>query len=166
MIVLNALLTPDIGLMFWTIVIFLILLFILRKFAWKPITEALKSREESIEKALNEAKVAREEIAGLKAENEMVMKQAREEREKMLREAREKGEVLMKEARQDADNERKKLLVETREQIKSEKEKAFNELKKDIGMLVIETTEKVIRKELSNKEKHKEFIEENLKDLT
>ncbi len=166
MVLLNALLTPDIGLMFWTVLIFLLLLFILRKFAWKPIVEALKAREESIEKALNEAKIAREEIAGLKAENERIMKEARAEREKMLKEAREKGEQLIREAKQTAENERKKLLAEAHQQVKAEKDKAFQDLKKDITNLVIETAEKILRQELSDKNKYKQYIEENIKNLS
>lgn len=165
MILLSSLLSPDIGLMFWTVLIFVILLFLLGKFGWKPIVQSLKERDESIEKALSEAKSAREEIAGLKAKNEEVLKNAKIERDKMLKEAREKGEAFINEARNEAVEERKRLLNETQGLIRKEKEIAFTELKQDIADLVIETATKVIKKELDNPKKHQEIIENSLKEL-
>lgn len=165
MILLSSLLSPDIGLMFWTILIFAILLFILRKFAWKPITEALKNREESIEKALSEAKIAREEVAGLKAENEKVIKEAKIERDKMLKEAKEKGDAFIQQAKIESEEVRKKMKLETLELLQKEKDIAFKELKQEIAVLVIETATKVIKRELEDPKKQKSFIEDSLKDL-
>ncbi|MEA3495839.1 MAG: F0F1 ATP synthase subunit B [Bacteroidota bacterium] len=165
MILLNALLKPDLGLMFWTMVIFLLLLFILRKYAWKPITEALKAREDSIEKALNEAKNAREEIAELKQQNESFAKEAKLERDKMLKDAKEKSDKIIEASKANSKKEQKKIMSETRELVKKEKDKAFNELKKEIGEIIISTATKVIKKELENPEKQKDIIKESLKDL-
>ena len=118
-------LAPDMGLMFWTLLIFLILLALLRKFAWKPIVSALKEREESIEKALNEARTAREEIENLKLENDKILIQAKLERDAMLRQAKELGDSIINQAKENAQNEGKQILIETRELVKKEKEQAM-----------------------------------------
>jgi F-type H+-transporting ATPase subunit b len=159
-------LAPDIGLMFWTVLIFLILMFLLRKFAWKPIVTALKDREESIEKALNEARTAREEIESLKAENDKILTQAKLERDAMLRQAKELGDSIINQAKENAHKEGKQILAETRELVKKEKEQAMLELKNEIGDLVIKTASKVIRQELKNSDQQKKIIEESLKDLS
>lgn len=165
MILLNALLTPDIGLMFWTLVVFGLLLLILWKFAWKPITHALKAREDSIEKALNEAQTAREEIASLKAENEKIIKEARLERDSILRHAKERGDALINQSREDAQKEGQRIMTETRNMVKKEKEIAFAELKTDLAEMVIDLASKVVLKELAGVAEHKELIEKNLKEL-
>jgi len=159
-------LAPDIGLMFWTLLIFLILLFLLRKFAWKPIVTALKEREESIEKALNEARTAREEIENLKLENDKILTQAKLERDAMLRQAKEFGDSIINQAKENAQKEGKLILAETRELVKREKEQAMQELKNEIGDLVIKTASKVIRQELTSNDQQKKIIEESLKDLS
>lgn len=165
MILLNALLTPDLGLMIWTLVIFSILLIILRKFAWKPITDALKSREESIEKAINEAKTARDEVANLKSENEKIIREAKLERDAIIKEAKERGDAIISEAREDAKREGKRILMETKEMVKKEKEIAFSELKSEIADMVVDLASKVIRTELTDKEKQKVLIEKDLNEL-
>jgi F-type H+-transporting ATPase subunit b len=159
-------LAPDIGLMFWTLLIFLILLFLLRKFAWKPIVTALKEREESIEKALNEARTAREEIENLKLENDKILTQAKIERDAMLRQAKELGDSIVSQAKENAHKEGKQILAETRELVKKEKEQAMLELKNEIGDLVIKTASKVIRQELTGSDQQKKIIEESLKELS
>jgi len=159
-------LAPDIGLMFWTLLIFLILLFLLRKFAWKPIVTALKEREESIEKALNEARTAREEIENLKLENDKILTQAKFDRDAMLRQAKELGDSIINQAKENAQKEGKLILAETRELVKKEKEQAMIELKNEIGDLVIKTASKVIRQELTSNDQQKKIIEESLKDLS
>ena len=159
-------LAPDIGLMFWTLLIFLILLFLLRKFAWKPIVTALKEREESIEKALNEARTAREEIENLKLENDKILTQAKLDRDAMLRQAKELGDSIVNQAKENAHKEGKQILAETRELVKKEKEQAMLELKNEIGDLVIKTASKVIRQELTSTDQQKKIIEESLKDLS
>lgn len=152
--------------MFWTLLIFLILLFLLRKFAWKPIVTALKEREESIEKALNEARTAREEIETLKLENDKILTQAKLERDAMLRQAKELGDSIVNQAKENAHKEGKQILSETRELVKKEKEQAMLELKNEIGDLVIKTASKVIRQELKSNDQQKKIIEESLKDLS
>lgn len=159
-------LAPDMGLMFWTLLIFLILLLLLRKFAWKPIVTALKEREESIEKALNEARTAREEIENLKLENDKILTQAKLDRDAMLRQAKELGDSIINQAKENAQKEGKLILAETRELVKKEKEQAMLELKNEIGDLVIKTASKVIRQELTNNDQQKKIIEESLKDLS
>ena len=165
MILLNALLTPDIGLMFWTLVIFSILLLILRKFAWKPIVNALKSREEGIEKAINEAKTAREEVANLKSENEKILKEARLERDAIIKVAKERGDAIINEAKEDARTESKRIMLETKDMINKEKDIAFSELKSEISGMVIDLASKIIRKELSDSEQQKILIEKDLNEL-
>ena len=159
-------LAPDIGLMFWTLLIFLILLFLLRKFAWKPIVSALNQRDLSIEKALNEARIARDEIENLKLENDKILTQAKLERDAMLRQAKELGDSIISQAKENAQKEGKLILSETRELVKREKEQAMLELKNEIGDLVIKTASKVIRQELTGTDQQKKIIEESLKDLS
>lgn len=159
-------LAPDMGLMFWTLLIFLILLFLLKKFAWKPIVSALKEREESIEKALNEARTAREEIENLKLENDKIITQAKLDRDAMLRQAKELGDSIVNQAKENAQKEGKQILSETRALVKKEKEQAMLELKNEIGDLVIKTASKVIRQELTSNDQQKKIIEESLKDLS
>jgi F-type H+-transporting ATPase subunit b len=159
-------LAPDIGLMFWTLLIFLILLFLLRKFAWKPIVSALNQRDLSIEKALNEARIARDEIENLKLENDKILTQAKLERDAMLRQAKELGDSIVSQAKENAQKEGKLILSETRELVKREKEQAMLELKNEIGDLVIKTASKVIRQELTGTDQQKKIIEESLKDLS
>jgi len=165
MILLNALLTPDLGLMFWTLIIFAILLVILRKFAWRPIVNALKSRDESIEKALNEAKTAREEVDNLKAENEKILKEAKLERDAIIKEAKDRSDAIIGLGREEAKSESKRILLETKEMVKKEKDIAFNELKKDISDIVIELATKIIKKELAGSDEQRALIEKDLKEL-
>jgi F-type H+-transporting ATPase subunit b len=156
---------PDIGLIFWMLVTFSIVLVILRKFAWKPIVNSLKNRENSIDKALNEAKSAREEIANLKAENEKIIQEAKIERDTIIKGAKEKGDEIIKISRSDAEKERKRILEETKNLVRKEKEVAFSEIKSELSEIIIDTASKIIRKELSDKKAHQEIIENNLKDL-
>jgi len=159
-------LAPDIGLMFWTILIFLILLFLLRKFAWKPIVSALKQREASIEKALNEARAARDDIENMKLENDKIITQAKLDRDAIIRQAKELGDSIVNQAKENAQKEGKQILSETRELVKKEKEQAMLQLKTEISDLVIKTATKVIRQELTGTEQQKKIIEESLKDLS
>ncbi len=159
------LVTPSIGLIFWTTVTFLILLFLLGKFAWKPILNAVRSREESIEKALLSAENAREEMARLKSDNEKILKEARAERETILKEAREIRESMITEAKGKASGEADKIIAQAREQIQNEKMRAITELKNLVGTLSIDIAEKILRQELSDEDKQKELVESQLHDL-
>ncbi|MBC8342961.1 MAG: F0F1 ATP synthase subunit B, partial [Bacteroidetes bacterium] len=122
MLILNALLTPNIGLMFWTIVIFLILLFLLKKFAWKPITEMLKSREESIDEALKQAVKAREEVDTLMAKNFELIAEGQKERDTIIKEAKERSDEIVNQAKEDARKEGKRLIDDANEMIKRERQ--------------------------------------------
>ncbi|QTN38218.1 F0F1 ATP synthase subunit B [Cryomorphaceae bacterium] len=160
------LVTPGFGLVFWTTLSFLILLFLLRKFAWKPILTAVNDREQSIEEALTEAQKAREEMANLKADNERILKEARAERDQMLKEAREIRDNMVEESKQKAKDEAEKILVQARETIENEKKAALHDLRNTVGTLAIEVAEKVLRSELTNTDKSKELVDDYLNDIS
>ncbi|MCB0807138.1 MAG: F0F1 ATP synthase subunit B [Bacteroidales bacterium] len=156
---------PGIGLIFWMTLAFGILIFILGKFAWKPIMKGLKEREESIDEALNAAKIAREEMKELKFSNEQLMKEAKEERDSMLRDARKVKESIIDEARDKANEEANRIIENARESIQYEKMAAIHDMKNQLAELSIEIAEKIIRQELTQKGKHKELIDNLLKEI-
>lgn len=145
------LITPSVGLIFWTAVVFIILLVLLRSLAWKPILSAVKEREQSIEDALNAAKKAKEEMALLNAQNEKIMKEARAERDAILKEAREMKENIINEAKNSATVEANKLIENAKAAIQNEKASAMADIKNQVGQLSIEIAEKILTKELSDK---------------
>ena len=152
------LLTPSFGLIFWTALAFIIVLFILRKYAWGPILSSLNEREKSIADSLETAQRVKAEMAQLKNENEELMVKAREERGVMLKEARETKDKIINEAKEQAKLEANKIIVEAQQAIQAQKMAAITEVKNQVGKLVIEVTEKVLRKELNNKEAQEEHI--------
>ena len=156
------LVTPQIGLLFWTVLIFLILVFLLAKFAWKPILNMVEERTKNIEDALNSAENAKKEMVGLKAENEQIMKEARAERDKIVREAREMKDKIIEESKETAKAEADKILAQARKLIDDEKRAAMNELKDQVASLSIEIAEKILTKELSDKKKQAELIDDIL----
>lgn len=156
---------PDFGLVFWMTVSFLIVVFLMRKFAWGPILTMLKERETSIEDALNAAKKAKEEVANMKAENERILQEARNERDKMLKEARDTKDAIVNEARTKAQVEGDRMINIARETINNEKMAAITELKNQVATLSIEIAEKVIRQQLSSDEKQKALVQDLLKDV-
>src|SRR5687767_5178769 len=155
------LLTPSFGLIFWTLLAFLIVFFILRKFAWKPILASLDQREISIADSLETAERVKSEMAQLKNENEELMAKAREERGVMLKEARETKDRIINEAKEQAKTEANKIITEAQQQINAQKMAALNEVKNQVGKLVVEVTEKVLRRELSSQSAQ----EAHIKDL-
>lgn len=159
------LVTPQLGLIFWMVVTFLTALFILKKFAWKPILNALSEREQNIEEALNTARKAKEEMAALKADNEKLIQQARSERDQMLREARDAKDSIIAEAKTKAQAEANKVLTQARETINSEKNAAIAELKNQVAEMSLEIAEKILRHELSNDEKQKMLIQNLIKEV-
>lgn len=159
------LIKPAFGLIFWMSLSFLTLLFILKKFAWKPILDMLHERENNIAEALNTAKKAREEMASLKADNERLINEARLERDKMLREARDTKDAIIAEAKGKAQQEANKILNQTRETIQTEKNAALTELKNLVAGMSIEIAEKILRTELSNDDKQKALVQNMLKDI-
>jgi F-type H+-transporting ATPase subunit b len=156
---------PGLGLIVWTTITFLILLFLLGKFAWKPILNAVKEREESIENALNSAAKAREEMQQLKSDNEKILIEARQERDAMLKEARQIKDQMIAEAKEQASEESQRLIVQAREQIENEKMRAVTDLKNVVGQMSIEIAEKILLKELSDKDKQQELIQNQLNDF-
>jgi F-type H+-transporting ATPase subunit b len=159
------LIQPAIGLIFWMSVSFLLLLFILRKFAWKPILKMLSDRETSIAEALNSARKAKEEMANLKADNERLLNEARAERDRMLKEARDTKDAIVAEAKSKAQAEANKVLQQARETIQTEKLAAITELKNQVATMSIEIAEKILRTELGNDEKQKALVQSLLKDI-
>ena len=144
------LLTPELGLLFWTLLAFLIVFFVLRKFAWGPILNSLDQREKNIAGSLETAERVKREMAQLKSENEELMAKAREERSAMLKEARDTKDRIVAEAKEQAKVEANKIILDAQQQINAQKMAAITDVKNEVGKLVIEVTEKVLRRELSN----------------
>ncbi len=154
----------DPGLIIWTTIIFTLLLIVLKKFAWKPILNAVDERNTSIEEALKAADKAKEEMATLNADNERILIEAKKERDALLKEAREIREGVIAEAKKNATIEADKIIMSAKTQIQNDKMKALVELKNQVAGLSIEMTEKILKRELSDKNKQKELIEEALKN--
>jgi F-type H+-transporting ATPase subunit b len=156
---------PAIGLIFWTVIIFSLLLILLRKFAWKPINNAVKNREDSIRAALEAADKAKEEMEKLTADNEKVMQEARHERDLLMKEARVVKEKIIGEAKQKADVEAKNLIEQARISIQNEKISAINDIKDQVALLSVEIAEKIIREKLANDKDRKDLINKLLDDV-
>jgi F-type H+-transporting ATPase subunit b len=159
------LLTPSFGLIFWTLLAFLIVFFILKKFAWAPILEALGEREKTIADSLATAERVKAEMAQLKSENEALLIQAREERAIMLKEAKETKDKIISEAKEQAKTEANKIFSDANAALENQKMAALTDVKNQIGKMVIEVTEKVIRKQLENKADQETFIRKLADDL-
>lgn len=159
------LVTPAIGLIFWMSVTFFLVMFILKKFAWKPILGALKDREESIEKALQSAENARSEMQKLQSQNEALLAEARTERDKILREAREMKEKMISDAKSMADDEAKKLIARANEEINKQKSAAIEELKKQVATFSVEIAEKIVKRKLESNDEQRALINDYLTDL-
>jgi F-type H+-transporting ATPase subunit b len=142
------LIEPSFGLIFWMTVSFLAVLFILKKFAWKPILGTLHERERTIEDALNEAKKAREEISAMNSRNEELMREAREERELMLKDARDIRDREIATAKSRAKSEADALLARAREDIRNEKNAAITEMKNQVAELSILVAERILKEKL------------------
>lgn len=155
---------PAFGLIFWMFVSFGLILFLLKKFAWKPILEMLDEREKTISDALNSAQKAKEEMTALRAGNEKLLQEARNERDNLLKEAREAKEAIINEAKIKATEASDKILASARENISNEKMAAITELKNYVATLSIEIAEKVLKQELADPNKQKELVQSLLKD--
>jgi F-type H+-transporting ATPase subunit b len=158
------LITPEFGLIFWTGISFLILLFLLRKFAWNPILGAVNTREESIKNALESAEAAKKEMENLTADNEKLLKEARAERDAMMKEARELKTNMIADAKEEAKIEGDKMIINAQAAIQSEKKSAIAEIKSQVASLSLDIAEKVIKDELSNKDKQLKLVETMLDD--
>lgn len=153
-----SLLTPHLGFFVWTIVAFVAVLLLLKKFAWKPILKSLNERESNIANSIAAAEKVKAEMAQMKSENEALLAKAREERAQMLKEARETKDKIINEAKDQAKVEANKIVVEAQAAIETQKMAAITEVKNQIGKLVIEVSEKVLRRELGNKDSQEAHI--------
>lgn len=160
-----GLLTPDFGLFFWTLLAFLLVLFVLGKFAWKPILNSLSERENSIATSLATAEKARLEMASLKSENEALLQKAREERSLMLKEAKDNAEKLIADAQSKAKSEYERIVADAQAAITQQQQAALTEVKNQVGNLVIEVAEKVLRKQLSNKGEQENLIQDLVENV-
>ena len=156
------LLTPGLGLIFWQAVIFLLLVFLLGKFAWRPILDSLRIREESIEEALQAADEAREEMSQLQSENEKLLAEAREERDVLLKEASKIASELKDEAKVDAKKITAKMIEDAKASIISEKNAALKDVRDQVAELSVEIAEKLIRKSLGDDKAQKTLVNEFL----
>ncbi len=161
MVLCNILAAP-LGTIIWTSAAFLVVLFILKKMAWKPILNSLKDREEFIEKSLKSAEDAKEQMGRLKSDNEKLLAEARLEREQIIKEARELKESIISEAKKTATTEGDRLVAGAREEIIKEKAKAMSDIKTQVAALSIDIAEKVLRSELENKGKQEQIVEQHL----
>jgi F-type H+-transporting ATPase subunit b len=159
------LLTPGSGLIIWQLIIFVALVILLGTLAWKPILQSLKEREVSIQSALDSAEKAKQEMASLKADNEKLLKEAREERDKILKEAREAASRLHDQAQQDAKKTADKIIDDARSVIQSEKAAALTEVKTQVAMFSLEIAEKLVKKNLSSDAAQKDLIQGYIKDI-
>ncbi len=154
------------GLFFWQILLFGLLLILLKKFAWKPILDALNEREEGIQNALDEADKARQEMAELKSSNDQIIKEARAERDSLLKDARKVKDQMITEAKDEATLQANKIIEQAKATINQEKLSAIDELKNKVAEWSVEIAEKVIKEELSDKDKQVKLIEKMLDDAT
>ncbi len=157
---LNPLVKPDLGLVIWMTLTFFIVMFVLAKYAWKPILKAVKTREDNIENAISQAAKVQAEMAQLKNDNEALLTKAREERATMLKEAKDIKDKMITDAKDLAKAEANKIIVDAQAAINHQKMAALTDIKNQVGNLVIEVSEKVLRKELSNKAEQENFIKQ------
>lgn len=157
---------PGLGLLFWMTITFSIVLYLLSKFAWKPILKSIKEREDSINNALNAADDARKQMDALKSDNEKLLNEARKERDSMLKEAAEMKNTILSEAKKAADDEFKKKVASASEEIEKQKVMAMNELKTQIASFSVDMAEKILRKKMEDRSQQEAFVNENLKSIT
>ena len=156
---------PDFGLFFWSCIIFALFWILIGRFAFKPIAQALKKREDDIQSALDESVKAREEMAAMKAQNESLLAEARAERSKMLKEAGETKDAIIKEAKAGAKAEASKILENARIEIENQKKAAVNEVKNQAGLMAIEITEKLLKEELKDPASQQKLVENLVKEI-
>ncbi|MEM6843612.1 MAG: F0F1 ATP synthase subunit B [Bacteroidota bacterium] len=159
------LLSPGLGLIFWQLVGFLILLFVLGKFAWKPILNALNERESSIEEALLSAEKAKEEMKQLQASNEQLLAEARKERETMLKEATAAANKIKDAAREEGEKERKRMVDDASIEIENQKKAALADVKQQVAALSVQIAEKILRENLKADAAQKSYVDKLVSDL-
>lgn len=156
---------PDVGLIFWSSVTFLLFWLIVGKFAFKPIAGALRKRETDIQSALDLAKQAREEMAALKSDNDRIVGEAREEQARILKEAKEAGNKIIAESKDKARDEAQKIVTNARLEIDNQAKHAITEVKNQVGNMALEIAEQVLRKELSSDSAQQAYVDELVKEI-
>lgn len=159
------LLTPDLGLLLWTLLAFLIVFFILKKFAWPAIIKGLSDREQNIANSIATAEKIKLEMAQLKNDNEAFLVKAREERATLLKEAKETKDKLISEAKEEAKAQAARIVADAQVTINHQKMAAITDLKNQVGKLVVEVSEKVLRRELANKNEQETYINQQAQEL-
>jgi F-type H+-transporting ATPase subunit b len=154
------LLTPGFGLIIWTLLAFIIVLILLKKYAWKPILNSMNEREQGIADSLATAEKIKLEMTQMKSEHEELLVKAREERGQMLRDAKETKDKIISEAKEQAKIETNKIIADAQSVINQQKMAALTDLKNQVGNLVVEVSEKILRRELSNKQEQENYIKE------
>ena len=155
----------SIGLFFWQTIIFVILIFLLKKFAWSPILKAVNDREQGIKDALDSAEAAKKEMQSLQADNEKIMKEARAERDSLLKEARDLKNSIISQAKDEAKSEAQKIIESANEAILNQKNAAVSDIKKQVASLSIEIAEKLLKEKLSDDNKQMKIVEDLIKDV-
>lgn len=155
----------SIGLFFWQTIIFVILIFMLKKFAWSPILKAVNDREQGIKDALDSAEAAKKEMQSLQADNEKIMKEARAERDSLLKEARDLKNSIISQAKDEAKSEAQKIIESANEAILNQKNAAVSDIKKQVASLSIEIAEKLLKEKLSDDNKQMKIVEDLIKDV-
>ncbi len=162
----DGLLSVSVGTVFWATMAFLVVLFLLKKFAWGPILKSLDERSQGIEHALNEAERARQEMSKLQAGNEQLLREARDERDKILTEAKALKDSIVSEARTKASEEATRIISGARAEIDNQKKAAMTELKNQVAILGVDIAEKLTREKLSDSEKQKALNEKLIAEIT
>jgi F-type H+-transporting ATPase subunit b len=157
--------TPPLGLFFWQFVVFIVVLFVLSRYAWKPITDALKEREKSISDALGQAEKARIEMQQLQSNNQKLLDEARMERDKMLKSAQKTADDMREEARKRAEADVKRMIDEASRAIETEKQAAIDGVKKQIASLSVEIATTLLKRELSAPEQQQALVADLIKDV-
>jgi F-type H+-transporting ATPase subunit b len=165
MILASSLATPAIGTIFWSTLIFLCFFILLAKFAWKPILNAVKARDEMIKGSLEAAEKGREDMKKMQADNEAILRKAREERENILKEAREVRDKMINEAKDKASEEAEKLIEKARQGIEREKDKALSEIHEQVAYLSVEIASKLLGEKLQDSDRQSKLIDSYLKDM-
>lgn len=156
---------PEIGLLFWMCITFLIVLVLLRKFAWKPILTMISEREDSITSSLDAAQRAKEELANLKATSEKIIQEAHSERESLLREARDIKDKIIADAKTSAQEEGRKIVAQAKESITNEKNAALRDLKEQVVSMAMDAAAKILKQELADPKKQEALIEGYLNEV-
>ncbi len=152
------LLLPHVGLIFWTLLAFLIVFFILKKFAWKQILEGLNERESTIANSIASAEKVKQEMTQLKSDNEALLQSAREERATLLKEAKDIKDKMINDAKEEAKNQAAKIIADANASIHHQKMAALTDIKNQVGKMVVEVSEKILRRELSDKAQQESYI--------